>query len=190
MSDGFDREAKIVKRGRKDGASGARAMGYESPDAETVKGDEQAPFLKNPPFPSDLFRNYLSLAAGEPIPGTGDLTPIGIEQRRGLLLFVEFITPDDAVDQELLIRLDALRGAEEWFPTAVIDSTLVIPAPPVSAQRDVYASILRIPFTAVSTTIRMCIPYDVSFYETVRFHLERTGAGTAPAINLGYRINN
>jgi hypothetical protein len=190
MSDGFDREAKIVRRGRKDGPSEARIMGYESPEAETVKGDDEAPYHKNPPFPSDLFRNYLALLETEAIPGDGDLTAIGVEQRRGLLLFVEFTTPGDAVDQELLIRLDALRGAEEWFPTAVIDSTLVIPAPPISATRDVYASIIRIPFPGVGITIRMCIPYDVSFYETVRFHIERTGEGIDPAINLGYRLNN
>lgn len=189
MGTGFDKAESIVRRGRRDGGEAGAPVGYNGPQPFTLRGDEEAPWLKVPPFPTKLFRDYAvrDIAVAD---GTVAFEPIGVKWYRSLTLYLKGVAGADADTQEVVLGLEVLADTDEWFPAAVIDSTLTVVSP--EASRDVYQATLVFPLGSVAgVESRVAIPYDIGFYETVRFTAAvQQAQGVAPAnINLGYRLS-
>lgn len=177
MSVGNDKANSIISRGRRESGSGGNTMGYNGPDARSVRGDHEAPHLKVPPFPTPLFRDYFDgvLSDTETV-----LEPIAVAAYRSLVLYVIF-TPGEE-EQSLRIRLEAEAENNAWFPTAVIDGTLDLSDAPI-ARRNLYLSELVL---TADAEVRVAIPYEVGFYETVRFVVD---GEVEAAVNLAYRLS-
>lgn len=190
---------QIQQQRRGDNAlSGARPIAYadEAGVDRNLSGDEQAPHLKVPPFPTDVTRweRY------EPIPASVDAwfftAPVDVSKRRILTVWIEYnSTPNN--DAPLLIIPQALyrSGAQsndpdDFFNIAVVNPLLTIVtgvgAPFLATedfgQRDVYPTQLRVPVSiggpGVVTTSKFVLPVDVSMYDQFRLGLSVESGGT------------
>jgi hypothetical protein len=185
MSRGDDRAASVIRRGRKTDGASPSVMGYTAPEPRTVQGDADAPWLKTPPFPTEMFADYFE----NTLEVTDDLAldPIGVTQWRSLVLYVEGTAGAEVAGAVLEIMMEIEERPDQWYPAVVIDGTLA-PAAPI-ADRLIYQSQLQLELGSVAR--RVAIPYDVSFYKTVRFRidLEQETGENGALVRLGYRLS-
>ena len=182
---------------REEGMDGeAAVIGYEDEAGvdRSVRGDEEGPHLKTPPFPTDVTR-WLQVPDLQSAAAWFFTSALDVSKRR--LLSVWFDYDSDADDLALLVVPQARRDVDGSFYTiTVIDPTLtrVQGTAPFSTnetfgQRDMMATQLRIPPTAAPPTpidSRQVLQFDVSAYH--QFRLGLSNGANDGAVILDYNF--
>lgn len=134
-------------------------------------GDEESPWSKNPPFPSEatLWQAVTLEAANE----CTLLSPLDVSYYRVLAAFFDY-TPADEVTGQLSIVPEVWNETQEaWYATAVVDPTLtpdvVICTLPGYGARSFYGTEMRVGTPGVP--VRIVLPFDVTAYTRWRFRL-------------------
>jgi hypothetical protein len=163
--DTLRRQIRRLRVDRRTGRGQPFAYLGESEEDTEVQGDDEAPWLKNPPFVTETTIEYQhGVELGDEFQ---DLPAIEVRQERTLLLWFMYMP---AVTARLRIVLEAQRQDGTFVPTAVVDATLN-PLAGLSAARDVFASEIRTPFLGGGSINMLCVPFDVSPYRVVRFRV-------------------
>jgi hypothetical protein len=167
------RQTRRQLRKLRDGIDQSQVAGYK--DAGGVprpfRGDDDAPWGKHPPFPSEAtaWQALLTLPADQ---ACALLSPLDVAYYRVLAAFFQY-TPADPQTGQLSIVPEVWNETQEsWYATAVVDPTLTAPvdacALPGYGSRTFYGTELRTP---VGLPVSIAVPFDVTAYTRFRLRL-------------------
>lgn len=174
-------------RGREERPAGSDIVpqGYLDAGGVTraVQGDREAPWLRTPPFPSDVVRWFTATnATPDFIDDYAFTDPIQVTDHRILTLWLEFTHIAGAGAAVLSLVPQAARRLEEstpavFRPIAVIDPTLavvdlsatVIAMAGVGSRTFRPAELRTASVATIGQTWRTMLPFDVTPYTDFRF---------------------
>ena len=175
---------------RKDSDAGGTPSAYDRQGvAVEVKGDDEAPHHKNPPFPTnrDVVLEAPALSVTDYV--VGQL--IDVEGVHILTLWIDYTAGEDGA---VLSLIPEARDTpiEDFVPIGVLDALItpqVIPisgSPLLFGSRTFYPSELRsAPLVTTGDRLRMPMAFDVGPYKQVRFSAaDVSGAGVGGALRL------
>lgn len=187
---------QIRAQRREEATDGAAVIGYEDAAGvdRSVQGDEEAPFLKTPPFPTRVTR-WLRVENLQSAASWVFTSALDVASARLLTVWFEY--DSDADDQSLLVVPQARRDPDQSFYTITVIDPLItrvvgtapFPATETFGQRDMMATQLRIPPTpagGVAIFSRQVVQFDVAAYSAFRLGLS-TGADDG-ALTLDYNF--
>jgi hypothetical protein len=177
MSQGENRAAAEIALLRKDSDAGGVAMGYDRQGTIIeVKGDDEAPHLKTPPFPSNrdpaLDVAELILADYQPS------EEIDVEAIHILTIWVDYTA---AADGSMLSLLPEVRDTTDtdFVPTSVLDAAITavtLPGQtPMYGSRTFYQTELRSASLMIGDRLRMPLSFDVGPYKQFRIRAGEIG---------------
>ncbi len=143
-------------------------QGYAGPVGHALeqRGDEQAPFNKNPPFPSlnDLLVDEEEVEVGIASQVT---EPVDVEAWRILTLYISY-TPSEDGGLLSLVPQGLNEHTGEFVTLGVVDPTLteVVPA---LASRTMFLTELRTAPVDTGVPNELAVQFDVGPYKQVRF---------------------
>ncbi len=188
-NDGSSR-SEIQKLRRDKNSDDSSVMGYEDAAGvpQAVQGDQDAPWLKTPPFPSNvqtLFNDVLPLV---PAPGYLPTGSINVKDRRLLLLWIRYTSADP--DGQMSFIPEGAKTNEDgvFFPIAVVNPFLTVLGAPLVGfgSRTVFETELRLePIAGGGVRTLGALAFDVSGYEAFRFRIGELSP-TAGTVQLGY----
>lgn len=173
MTQGDNRAEFELRRLRKDGPNNAGApAGYSSKGgAREVQGDDDAPFQKLPPFPTD--RQLLLVDPALPVGAYGASEEFDIEAVRLLTLWVDYTSAEDGSILSIVPEVRNADGGEPWTPIGAIDAvltTVVLPTLSGSyGSRIMQPAEFRSPTVANGQRHRLAVVFDVGPYKQMRF---------------------
>lgn len=192
-----------LERGREDGRSGGTAVGgYVLPGGATrkVQGDMQGPWVRNPPFPSDL----TDLDEFNPVPDQNAAYAftnfIDVDRYRTLALWLQWSTAVAGGLWSLsLVPQSRPRGPAtniEWSTVAVNPTIALValPAPPfngfgtVFGSRNIQPAEFRTPPIAGPFAMTMVVPFDVTHLDRIRFAFLQIGTDGVSSLQTGYTL--
>lgn len=187
MTQGKNQADDEIRLLRKDSDQGGTVSAYDRQGVATeVKGDDQAPFHKTPPFPTvrDPFFDEGRLTTAEYIPGK----VIDVEGVHILTLWIDFIANADGAQLSLIPEARD-SPVEDFVPISVLDATVTPMAIPDSdltfGSRTFYPTELR---SAVLNTagdrLRVPMSFDVGPYKQVRFSAADVGVNPGGRLRL------
>lgn len=204
---------ELAQGRRHDSIGNAPVLGYldEGDVPRAVGGDEEAPWLKTPPFPSNVVAWFTGVTGGQALtPQVPDLplgnyvftAPIDVEQRRVLNVWIDFTAQGDDVTSGLSlvpqVFNDMVSPEGEFWNTVVIDPSLsvldlsaTVLALPGVGSRVFRPAELRSALLAPAGRWRVVIPFDVTPWSRFRLAAGVYGAvGAAGDLKLGYSFTN
>jgi hypothetical protein len=168
-------------------------IAYEDNGAtRNVQGDEEAPWVKVPPFTESPPEPYIT---SEQLPSSNAyvvLPEIDVSDSRLLTLYVDYTAASAGNDGQLSIIPQASRddSGDSFFSIPVIDPTLTLVSctgfTPQIGSRNVYPAELRTEALADTVQLVLPLPFDVAPYSRFRFLMAELGAGTAGTITLAF----
>lgn len=211
MGDSNERDTRReIQQGRNSGDGSTESvdgMSYQGPAGipQSVQGDNEAPWVKSPPFPASV-QSWFSAVTG----GTPDLpldnyvftSPIDVEQRRVLSVWLDFTAAAPLTTSGLSIVPQVFNDSSgeggEFWNTVVIDPTLsaidlsaTVLAMPGVGSRMFRPAELRSPLLPFSARWQVSIPFDVTPWGKFRLAVGVYGAaGAAGDLHLGYSFAN
>jgi len=180
-----DTRRRELQQGRKDARAGGEPMAYGDAAGVTreVQGDQDAPFLRAPPFPTSVANYMVETLSAAFVDGN----PFELGKQRDLLLYVSYTAAGDAGVPVLVLVLETLGRDDVFYPAAVVDITLT-PITGIVGARTLYASELRFPGIAPGELARVAVPYDVGAYHTIRFRAREIDGGAGGALVLDMNL--
>ncbi len=182
-----DAEIRLL---RKDSDAGGNVAAYDRQGvAVEVKGDDDAPHHKNPPFPTnrDVVLETAALSASEYVVGQ-------IIDVAGVHILTLWLDYTAGVDAAILSLIPEARDTpiEDFVPIGVLDALITPQAlalstsPVVFGSRTFYPSELRsAPLATAGDRLRMPMAFDVGPYKQIRFlAAEVSGAGAGGPLRL------
>lgn len=189
MTQGDNRAAAEIALLRKDSDDGGMPMGYYRDGIVTeVKGDDDAPHFKQPPFPT--VRDLLLESAELPTDSYVDGEAIDVEEVHILTVWIAFTAAEDGA---VLSLLPMARDTPEapFVPISVLDSTLVADAiagtPIEFGRRIFYPTEIHSPILAsVDDELVTVMSFDVGAFKQFRLSASDSGTdiGTGGALVL------
>jgi hypothetical protein len=180
-------------------------QGYEDQAGvpRATGGDDEAPWLKTPPFPASVQSWFTATTGGTPDLPIGDYvftTPIDVEQRRVITVWIDFTVLAAPARLSLVPQVfdDAVGPDGAFFNTVVIDPTLTardlsttVLALPEAGSREFRPAEFRSPVLPPTARWRVVIPFDVTMWS--RFRLAAgvvVGVAAGGALALGYSFSD
>lgn len=134
-------------------------------------GDDDAPWGKHPPFPSEAspWQALLALPVDQ---ACVLLPPLDVAYYRVLACFLDY-TPLDLQLGQLSVVPEVWNEAQEaWYATTVVDPTLTAPVTVCALDgygaRTFYGTEVR---TSPGLAVRIVVPFDVTAYTRFRLRL-------------------
>lgn len=201
MPESNDRaRARELSQLRRDLSTGASADGYRDKEGGVSRaqpGDEDAPWVKAPPFPSDVSQ-WLTV---DPLPVDDYVftTPIDVANKRVFNVWVDFLSAaGEGVSQLSLVPqvfndFAAVDGApiDAFWNTIVLDPTITVVdlsatvlGLPEAGSRTFHPAELRSAALAGGARWRVVVPFDVTMWS--RFRLAVGAVDGAGSVILGY----
>lgn len=185
---GENRAAEEIALLRRDADDGGTAMGYDRQGSVIeVKGDDDAPFGKQPPFPTD--RNLLLESAELPTDAYVNGAEIDVEAVHILTVWIDFTA---ATQEAVLSLLPMARDSPEraFVPIAVLDSTLVAeilsPIAVPLGRRIFYATeIHSAPLPGIGDQLLTVMSFDVGAFKQFRLSASDRGTDFEPGTTGG-----
>ena len=167
----------------RDGSEGGDTMAYHDEGAIplAVRGDQDGPWIKGPPFTTD--RDELYSNATIPLASAGYVfTPaISVRDWRVLTLFITYIVGagDDNDQLSLIPEFSMDDDGDLFYPIGVVEAAVtqvnlapaVIPFEPPFGSRTFYPTELRTPQMAAGDDLHVSLTFDVGAYNRYRFGL-------------------
>lgn len=180
---------RALERGRAPSAGEVSQQGYADPAGvpRAVGGDDDAPWLKTPPFPSDVTR-WFSANNTDDAAFDDDYVltePLDVTNWRLFTLWIDFRPTTQAAGVSGLLSLVPLAArqlnkvnppATEFYPIGVVDPTLTVLdlsatifGLSVFGSRTFSPAELRTPAVPVAEVLQATLVFDVSQYVALRF---------------------
>lgn len=180
MTQGDNRATAEIAMLRKDGDEGGTPMGYDRQGTTAeVKGDDDAPHFKQPPFPSD--RDLLLESTELPTAAYVDGEEIDVEAVHILTVWIDFTAAEDGAVLSLLpMARDTPESA--FVPISVLDSTIiagaVVGTPIVFGRRIFYPTEIHSPILATAADRLVTVmSFDVGAFKQFRLSASDSGDG-------------
>jgi len=198
-------------RGSGDGAADTvGGMSYQGPAGipQSTQGDNEAPWIKAPPFPASVQPWFTAVTGGNPNLPVRDYVftpPIDVEQRRVLSVWVDFTAtaagPLSGLSIVPQVFNDSAGEGGEFWNTVVIDPTLsvidlsaTVLAMPGVGSRVFRPAELRSPVLPLLARWQVSIPFDVTPWGKFRLAVGVFGTmpmdGSTGSLRLGYSFAN
>jgi len=183
---GENRAAAEIARLRKDGDAGGTSMGYDNEGRVVeVKGDDQAPFGKQPPFPTsrDLLLEVDVLSVDSYTPSE----EIDVEKVHILTVWVDYTPGDDGAILSLIPQVRDSREVD-FEPTSVLSAAITEVNLPgetgIYGSRPFYQTELRTPAMQAGNTLCVPLSFDVGPYKQFRMRAGEIGNQTGGRLLL------
>lgn len=179
-----DDQRSNEKRGRKDSRRGAAVVGYVDPGGRPLglTGDEQAPDIHVPPFPTPLERlieDVVPLLSSQQSYTFSE--EVDVEWERQVTLFVRFVSQNGGTSIAIVPEVFDER-ANEWFPLAVIGATITNVGDPVGGGSQVLSAWqLASQVIGAGATFRVAVSFDVAQYRKFRVGYGEVGSQSSGA---------
>lgn len=174
-----DDQRRNENRGRKDSRRGPAVAGYIDPGGRPLAqaGDEQAPYIHVPPFPTELER--LVDISHPPLLGQNQSyvfsDEVDVEWARQVTLFVRFASENGGTSLALVAEAFDER-AQEWFPLPHIGTFITPIADPVGGvSLGLFARQLLSAAIGSGKIFRVTVSFDVAPYRKVRVGYAESG---------------
>jgi len=157
--------------------------------ARPFPGDDDAPWGKHPPFPSEAtaWQALVQLPADQ---ACALLSPLDVSYYRVLAAFFQYTPADLQIGQLSIVPEVWNETQEQWYATAVVDPTLSAPQAVCGldgyGSRTFYGTELRTP---IGLAVSIAVPFDVTPYTRFRFRLRDLspeGEGNQPGSVRAY----
>ncbi len=192
-------EAELEDLFRPQDAEPGTTAGYRSQSGEALpaRGDDDAPYVKVPPFatPPQLWVRDLDVPLAPDddyvvTPGPG----IDCLQQRLLQLYFELEIAEEGDEIAQLSFIPEGSAAGEWYVVGVVDLTVTavdlasarFPLGTSFGSRTFYPSELRSPAFAGAGVVRWILAYDVSPFEAFRLNVRDLDGSGGNRLTLRY----
>lgn len=189
------RQTRRQRQQLRSGIEQGQVAGYKdaSDVARPFPGDDDAPWSKNPPFPSEAtpWQALLTLPADQ---ACALLSPLDVAYYRVLATFLDYTPADDVAGQLSVVPEVWNESQEVFYATAVVDPTLTAPVTVCALSgygaRTFYGTEVR---TSPGLPVRIVVPFDVTAYTRFRLRLRDlspVGEGNAPGtVRIYYALS-
>lgn len=150
---------------RKGGGNDSVPMGYRGIAANPldVKGDQQAPFFKIPPFPVDAAAYFTA----DGLTDTPLITPVfDTTHHRICTLWIEYVNPgDDSILSVIPLAFNERSGG--FIPVGTVDATLTPNG--VFGIRNIFETDLQTPALVADTPFQATFDFQCAAYKSMVF---------------------
>ncbi len=169
----------------------AQREGYVGPGGEAlpVKGDEDGPMQRVPPFPTQPARIFDGvLPSGE---NTVATESIEVSKQRALSVWLEYTAGEDESGSSLLLIAEALRTdtEDDWYPIAVVNANITaatLPDLTGAGLRTFYQTALVTPEFSNGEVFKTVLQFDVGPYQKFRFRVGERSSADDSTLKMHY----